>query len=136
MNKMDKIIPECSLENLLEQPRVKELSLSKIIGVYFLVENNEVVYVGQSTDIASRIRKHQSDKFFNKVFYIECRKERLNEIENYFIISFNPEYNRTHNAVIAINKFRLHNNNLTNFQKNCIEVDTAEKACTYLGIKY
>lgn len=65
-------------------------------GVYFLVEGDEIVYVGQARDIMFRLAHHaKSEKVFSKYTFIECDVEELNEIEAAYIVKFAPRYNVT-----------------------------------------
>ena len=104
-----------------------------ICGIYFLVNNKKVVYVGQSTNILSRIVGH-GDKIYKEIYYLICKQEELEILETHFIVSLNPEYNKTHSAMISLNKYRLHNTKLDSFQKHCIETLSATLACNYLNI--
>lgn len=64
--------------------------------VYFLIFDNEIVYVGYSANVDSRIAAHKRDKHFNKTFKIkqESDKEALT-LEEHYIKKFNPLYNRS-----------------------------------------
>lgn len=64
-------------------------------GVYFLCQDEKVVYVGQSVKPSSRIPHHYKDKKFNKVFLLPVPEERLLQIENDYIRKFEPLYNKT-----------------------------------------
>jgi len=66
-----------------------------MIGVYFLLQKEAVVYVGQSIDIKSRIKAHKKDKskIFDDFMYIECKKELLKTSEEAFILKHNPIFN-------------------------------------------
>lgn len=79
--------------------QIKKFSkpLTDITGVYFLIDNDEIVYVGQSLNVYSRISAHKKDKDFDKVFVIKCQKEELTEIERYYILLLRPKHNKTHN---------------------------------------
>lgn len=64
------------------------------IGVYFLIKDDEVVYVGQSTEILRRIGAHKKDgKDFDSFAFIECGKADLNRIETKYITALVPELN-------------------------------------------
>lgn len=72
----------------------------RITGVYFLMKNRKVVYVGQSVHIPSRIDAHLKncdtitrDGFFDTYTYIECQPEHMDMMEAYFIKKFKPIYN-------------------------------------------
>lgn len=63
-------------------------------GVYFLVRGDEVVYVGQSVQIPSRISSHrQGGKVFDLVFYLTCPAAELDAIESAFIRALKPKLN-------------------------------------------
>ncbi len=61
-------------------------------GVYFLLQDSEVVYVGQSVNIYSRIASH-TDKQFNRFAYVLCRKEHLDRLESLYIHCLQPKLN-------------------------------------------
>ena len=71
-----------------------DLSISKIIydAIYFLIKNDEVVYVGQTTKGLARPFQHV-DKIFDRVEIISVRIEDLNKAEGYFISKYKPKYN-------------------------------------------
>lgn len=64
-------------------------------GVYFLYNDGELVYVGQTNDIFRRISEHsRSDKQFNWWRYFEIDDENLRKaIEYMFIQIAKPKYN-------------------------------------------
>jgi hypothetical protein len=61
-------------------------------GVYFLVRDGRVVYVGQGVNCGSRSLSH-SDKKFDHVFVMPCPRQDLNKVEAAFISVLKPEYN-------------------------------------------
>ena len=62
--------------------------------IYFLIKNNEIVYVGQSTRGIRRIYEH-TDKEFDYYNIIKVDKEELDLKETEAIIKFNPKYNKS-----------------------------------------
>jgi hypothetical protein len=63
-------------------------------GVYFLIDGREVIYVGQSMDVLSRIATHRKQgKRFDRFTYIECEPEKMNELEAQYIAAFAPRLN-------------------------------------------
>ncbi len=60
--------------------------------VYFLVTDDEVVYVGQSVNLNQRLSMH-ADKQFETVFYMPVPERDLLEIEGRFIRLLKPKYN-------------------------------------------
>jgi hypothetical protein len=65
------------------------------IGVYFLCNWLEVVYVGQSKNVSSRISSHKNEgkKEFSRYCYIQCEAQHLDLIESIYIHLLRPKYN-------------------------------------------
>lgn len=77
-------------------------------GIYFLTNNDDVVYIGQSINVSFRVKTHlkENKKEFCDVYIIECCKEKLNELENHFIVKYNPKYNKIlNNSDVNCNYF-------------------------------
>ena len=62
-------------------------------GVYFLIKNERIVYVGQSINVYSRIAEHYKSKFFSDVFSVPCPRSNLDVLESMYIHTFNPDLN-------------------------------------------
>lgn len=64
-------------------------------AVYFLIHNEEIVYVGQSTNPHSRVVAHAKDgeKVFDEYTLIYCDSSELNTLEAQYIAHFTPRYN-------------------------------------------
>jgi len=75
--------------------RKKEVNLCNPC-IYFLILNNEIVYVGQSVTPINRIYAHATDKTknFDSYVLIECDLDKLDFYETEYIIKFNPIYNQ------------------------------------------
>lgn len=79
------------------------LSLNEIInssspwkgvsGVYFLIENKEIVYIGQSNNVFQRIGEHFRKKRFSRYVYIPCAEDGLDILESLYIHIFAPKLN-------------------------------------------
>jgi hypothetical protein len=83
-------------------------------GVYALVRNGVVVYVGQGKRMLARIEAHRSNwgrkampawmpaslrgVLFDEVFVLPCRVEDLDRLERAMIDLYKPKYNIQHNA--------------------------------------
>lgn len=69
--------------------------LEPIVGVYFLINGNELVYIGQSTDMAKRITAHKNEKriTFNRYSFVECGIDELDIIESLYIHAYRPKKN-------------------------------------------
>ena len=67
-----------------------------ISGVYFLVSGDDVVYVGQSVSVQSRVIQHGGDptKVFSRAFYLPCPRSELDAVEQRYIELLKPKYNR------------------------------------------
>jgi hypothetical protein len=65
-------------------------------GVYFLLKQDEIVYIGQSVDCFSRVLSHMKDtsKDFNRACYFPVCREELDDIEETLIALFKPKQNR------------------------------------------
>jgi hypothetical protein len=61
-------------------------------GVYFLIDGDRVVYVGQSVNVYARIASHHS-KVFDRFAFIPCGKEVLDNLESLYIHIFRPPLN-------------------------------------------
>lgn len=86
-NELPKNMGNCLLKNFFN-----------LSGVYFLYQDSQIVYVGESGCILSRIKQHTEDKDFNRFTYmlISCpdmRKVR----ERDMIRKHRPKYNTVHN---------------------------------------
>ncbi len=77
---------------------VNQFKYKNLDCVYFLMKGKRIVYIGQTTDLPSKIKFHRSDnvKNFDKIFYI-IDKDRyyLNSVERQYIQKFKPKYNIT-----------------------------------------
>lgn len=86
---------------------------SPIIAVYFLMQNGNLLYVGQSIDLAQRLRNHDIVGYgyiFDEVYYLPCKKEELDEVERGMIEFYAPPLNRA--FIPAIEKARRPSFNL------------------------
>lgn len=86
------------IEGLL--PQLVTSPASAIAGIYFLLnDNNEVVYIGQSSNVISRIGHHCVDAEkhhkFVRVAAVAVPKSRLLEIEAKYIAAYAPILNKT-----------------------------------------
>ena len=71
------------------------------VGVYFLCKNGDVVYVGQSVNVVSRVAQHRVEKKkdFDSVYWVEVEEDRLIYEEWKYIEYYNPIYNRESRAM-------------------------------------
>ena len=63
-------------------------------GVYFLILDERVVYIGQSVDVHCRISEHKRrGRKFSRFFILSVPHESLDEIEAKYIVLLRPEGN-------------------------------------------
>jgi predicted GIY-YIG superfamily endonuclease len=62
-------------------------------GIYFLCQDNKVVYIGQSKDVTTRVNGHVGSKEFDSVTAMLVPEELLDEVEQYWIKRVKPELN-------------------------------------------
>lgn len=65
---------------------------NKASGVYFLLDGDDVVYVGQAVNVYSRIGQH-TDKIFDRYAFVPCAVDALNIIESLYIHCLRPRLN-------------------------------------------
>lgn len=76
--------------------------------VYALWKDNEIVYIGQSTQLKFRINAHTKTKSFDEYSYFECESEaEMKAIESSLIIELQPKYNKLiGEGYESLNRFR------------------------------
>jgi len=62
-------------------------------GIYFLIRAGQIIYVGQSVDIAARIAAHAARKTFDHWSWVPCERTHLNAMERAYIERFMPAEN-------------------------------------------
>ena len=94
------MVPKCILQACRDIPHrqhdVLEAALPMTLpsGVYFLIADGEVLYVGQSVDVLARISRHRREgKLFDSFSYIVCEPSELDRIEALYIKAFLPPEN-------------------------------------------
>lgn len=66
----------------------------RVAGIYFLVNDGRIVYVGQSKNIGRRIEDHgEAGKIFSGVTWFQAPPFFLDDIEAYYIDRIGPELN-------------------------------------------
>ena len=79
---------------------VYEIPIPELVGVsgvYFLYDGDELVYIGQSKSVKSRIMTHIAErrKTFNRGYFMRVHRQNLSSVETELIKHFNPRYNLT-----------------------------------------
>lgn len=69
----------------------------RVPGIYFLIDGQEIVYVGQSMNLPLRIDQHrrESRKTFDRFTVYPCPEKLLDKLERHYIHVFRPKYNAT-----------------------------------------
>lgn len=83
-------------KTLHSEDEIVEASVAapKLCGVYFLIKNKRVVYVGQSISVWNRISIHAAEgKSFDRAAFIACEKKHLDILEALYIHVFRPNLN-------------------------------------------
>lgn len=71
----------------------------KYIGIYFLMNGDELVYIGKTTKLADRLTSHNGDtmnkKEFDSIFFLPIEKNwELDVLERCYIEMYKPKYNK------------------------------------------
>lgn len=93
------------LELMMFERKYNPLEFVGKKGIYFLINEKEIVYVGQSTNIGNRIFSHKNGKKSKKQ---PCKKfthytfleldsdyDEFCRVEGHYIIKYRPKYNIT-----------------------------------------
>lgn len=96
-----------NLSQIQNLPRYKAKT---ICGVYFLFQNNEIVYIGSSMNIETRLQTHKNEnkKIFESYSFIEFPVEQILEKELEYFLLYKPKYNKAlpnNNFLISIKAF-------------------------------
>ena len=83
------MLPFCSIVQIRDAKRKWE----PLVGVYFLFKEDEVVYVGQSINVAARIATHSTEKDFDSFSVVACLQSQLNFLEALYIRLLEPKLN-------------------------------------------
>lgn len=70
-------------------PRTKKVEKS---GIYFLIDQGTIVYIGKSQNVVTRTTQHK-DKKWDEYSYITCHFKDLNRLEKMYIKTYSPKYN-------------------------------------------
>jgi excinuclease UvrABC nuclease subunit len=63
--------------------------------IYYLLDNDKIVYIGKTKRPSDRFIKHYNSKMdFDSIEYIQVDKEDLNDFEKEQIRHYKPKYNK------------------------------------------
>jgi len=117
-----KFVADTSEESIVSNKKnVDELVIT---GIYFLIHNGSIVYVGSSINSNARILNHalEREKVFDSYHIINMSQldEVLRLTEAYFIWKFQPKYNKTlpiQDVFCTVNEYKSKNKDF-NWHKN------------------
>ena len=66
--------------------------VGELSGVYFLIKDDKVIYVGQSVNVFSRVSSHEV-KDFTHVSWVPCEIGGLDALESLYIHTLRPDLN-------------------------------------------
>ena len=98
-----------STEDILKEKRqIKDWPI-----VYFLLDNDTIVYVGKSLNGMVRIYDHikNSNYGFNAYAFFNVPKEQIDKLERRYIKRFSPKYNKMHNDNLPEKKYMISEDN-------------------------
>lgn len=70
-------------------------------GVYALLVESEVVYIGQTTNVIRRIGEHAATREFDEYRFIRCEVDRLAQMERELIRIYRPTWNISQNRDLS-----------------------------------
>lgn len=68
-----------------------------LCGIYFLIKNHNIVYVGSSSHLFTRIKSHitENKKDFDSFSYVVCEEQDRLLLESKYILKYLPKYNES-----------------------------------------
>lgn len=102
---MNQITSEQVTLNLPSVSLETKQCLPRFSGIYFVLENSEVIYIGRSQNLQRRWLNHHKMKEFSarpaqlKIAWLECDAAILATLESTFIELFKPELNKAFGGV-------------------------------------
>jgi hypothetical protein len=98
-----RIVREVETADLLEWETIIRIAVpakTAVCGVYFLLQGNRIVYVGQSGNVHVRLESHRREgtKKFDRYAIVECGAKKLDALEAKYIAKYSPKYNIMSNA--------------------------------------
>lgn len=100
-----------------------------MIGIYFLIKNKKVIYIGQTKNWARRLYEHKK-KGFDSTRFMVCDKSKLRDYEVRWIRKFKPELNTNIGGPSKL--IRIPISMVEDIKKFCRDEMTAEE----IEIKY
>jgi len=77
------------------------------VGVYFLIDGDEIVFIGKTTQGLKQAYYHKKIKVYDKIYFQNCEHYNLDGLLSEYLIKFNPKYNTTSLNYIGIPKIKI-----------------------------
>lgn len=79
----------------LDEVLAGRMFFERFCGIYFLIAQQEIIYIGQSTNVFYRIQQHLEHKKFDSFAFLPCAndKRELDRLESIYIHRFRPRLN-------------------------------------------
>jgi hypothetical protein len=100
-----KEVCQWAVPNSLSMVADRLIEVPEVSGIYFLINQGEVIYVGQSHNVAARILGHKN-KIFDRAFVLPCPLSKMNETEAAFIGIFKPKLNMNQEGTRFVHNHR------------------------------
>ena len=69
------------------------LPLNLSVGIFVLIKDGNIVYIGKSLDLQETIKQYLNSKKFDHINVIECPEKNLDKYFEHYIAIFNPVLN-------------------------------------------
>lgn len=79
----------------------RAVALNSLSGVYFLIRDGKVTYVGQAKNVMARINAHIGEKQFDSFSFLPVAADKLDAIEALYIVWLRPAENVTRPTSLA-----------------------------------
>ena len=89
------------MNKLFEEKDAITIPINYKSFIYFLIKNNVVVYVGQTKQGLYRPFSHR-DKEYDEMKIILCEPNKLDLIEDKYILKYKPIYNKEINSAYGL----------------------------------
>jgi hypothetical protein len=117
-----------------DESNAVRIDIPKTVFVYFLLDGDEVVYVGQTKNGMSRPLQH-TDKVFDSIYVIYCDVSELDYLEDKYMTKYRPKYNKQPNHFMNISLSRARDMAREEFADKSINLWTIKRAIREIGIK-
>lgn len=102
--------------------------------VYFLIDNGEVVYVGQTKHGLARPLQHR-EKEYDEIKMLYCDSRNLDVLEDTYIRKYKPKYNKQLNYAVSWGLLRVRNNLRSRYNSPSLTVPRIKKFLSKIGIE-